>query len=119
MNDVATAPEDIALEAYDVSEYFSKQDYELLCPDSHSFYPPFIHFSMHKHNFVSAILTAFHLNLPLALRPQHFWLLILQVRARHVHSNSEKLRSRFVTHEGKKDIIIRHDSFVLGAAGND
>ena len=33
--------------------------------------------------------------------------------------NSEKLCSRFVTHEGKQDITIRCDSFVLGAAGND
>ena len=32
----------------------------------------------------------------------------------HVNENAEKLRSKFVSHEGKKEIVVRRDDFVKG-----
>jgi hypothetical protein len=73
----------------------------------------------HKNNFISAIITAFSEHFPLALRPQHFWILILQAISRHVDDKHEEVRSKWVAHDGKKKLTVRCDEFVLGKAGNN
>lgn len=51
--------------------------------------------------FFRCCLTAFAQHLPLKLSPDHFWTLITYAFAKHVDQNSEKLRKKFVKHEGK------------------
>lgn len=54
--------------------------------------------------FINCVITCFDNHLPLTLRPQHFWLLILQGVASHVEANPEELREKFVNFEGKVDL---------------
>ena len=69
--------------------------------------------------FVSTAVDAFYRHYPLALRPQHIWLLILQAIAEHVNQNAEKVRSKWVKHkEGKKTLAVVRDHFVKGQPNN-
>jgi hypothetical protein len=72
----------------------------------------------HPHGFIAAVTSAFKDHYPLSLRPQHFWLLILQGIAIHVDQNAEELRSKWVAHEGKKTLEVRCDEFSLGTPNN-
>jgi len=71
--------------------------------------------------FIDAIALAFDNHLPLSLRPEHFWTLILQGVAAHMNDkdNAEVLRAKFVKHEGRKVLKVIRDSFVLGKPVND
>ena len=60
--------------------------------------------------FVAACTMAFDKHLPLTLRPQHFWLCITQAVAMHVEDNSESLREKFVSHDGKKVLELYVDN---------
>lgn len=73
------------------------------------------------HGFIAAITQAWDDELPLALKPDHFWLLVLQAVAAHVTANAEELRSRFVTHAGQKVLRVHRDGWVggPGTAGYD
>jgi len=68
----------------------------------------------HPHGFIAAAVSAFANHYPLALRPQHFWLMILQAIATHVNLNAEELRSKWVTHKGKKVLKVWRNYFRLG-----
>jgi len=68
----------------------------------------------HAHGFIAAALAAFANHYPLALRPQHFWLMVLQAISTHVDLHAEALRSKWVAHEGKKELVVRRDEFVVG-----
>jgi hypothetical protein len=68
----------------------------------------------HPHGFIAAAVSAFANHYPLALRPQHFWLMILQAIATHVELHAEEVRSKWVAHQGKKELLVRRDEFVLG-----
>ena len=66
------------------------------------------------------LLTGFynaHINhLPIRIRPDDIWLLIVQAFSNHVNSDSEKLRKYFVNFEGKKKLEIVyaiHDCDIL------
>jgi len=72
----------------------------------------------HRHGFIAAVSEAFARHYPLALRPQHFWLLIAQAVAVHVDLNAESVRAQWVPHEGKKTLEVRCDEFVLGEAND-
>merc|ERR1719399_926026 len=69
---------------------------------------------VHHHGFIAAATAAFANHYPLALRPNHLWLLILQGVSKHVELNAEKVRHQWVAHEGKKELLVRRDNFVLG-----
>merc|ERR1712224_1092562 len=71
--------------------------------------------------FIGAVAIAFDSHLPLILRPEHFWTLIMQGVGSHINhkSNAESLRSKFVKHKGKMVLTVHRDSFQLGKAGND
>ena len=76
-----------------------------------------------RHNkscsFISAATQAWSAHHPLRLRPEHIWLLILQSTAVHVEQNAEKLREKFVQHQGKKELVVVRDGFLVGSAKND
>lgn len=71
------------------------------------------------HAFLLTLHWAYGDHRPLVLSPDMIWLLITQGFALHVHHNAEKLRHKFVAHEGKVVIQVRRDEFVKGFAGND
>jgi len=64
-------------------------------------------------HFISTVSYAFDRHIPLSLRPEHFWAIITQTVSIHVNENAEKLRDKFVTHQGKEVIKVRRDDFVL------
>jgi hypothetical protein len=70
------------------------------------------------HPFVAAVHRAFMDHRPLCLSPDAVWLMICQAVANHVNANAERLRSRFVRHEGKVQIDVRRDDFVKGSPEN-
>lgn len=61
------------------------------------------------HGFVEAIITAWCTHLPLILKPDHLWVLILQGIARHVATESEVLRNRIVSHEGIAELKVEYE----------
>lgn len=56
---------------------------------------------------------------PLVLSADHIWLKIIQGIAVHITENAEILRSVFVDFDGKKELIVDRDEFMLGNAMND
>ena len=71
------------------------------------------------HGFMETVHLSYAKHYPLILTPDSVWLTIAQGFGNHVNLNAEKLRKRFVSHEGKKEIILRRDSFVKGSPNND
>jgi len=57
---------------------------------------------------------AFANHYPLGLKPDDFWKAILYGFAMHVDKNAEQLRSKFVAHEGKKQLSIEVTHFSPG-----
>jgi len=62
--------------------------------------------------------TCFDQHKRLILSPDIIWLNIVQQLAIHVNQNSEQLRSKFVSFNGKKLIKVRRDDFVKGVQNN-
>lgn len=71
------------------------------------------------HSLVLAIHTAYDLHLPLVLRADHIWLVILQSFAAHIDRNHERYRSALVAHKGKKEIEIENPTLVPGENSSD
>jgi len=71
------------------------------------------------HPFVAAVDAAFRLHLPLALSPDHLWLLVAQGFSRIVNQDPEGMRAGFVRHEGTIPLEVRRDDFVAGSRTND
>merc|ERR1719242_359212 len=69
--------------------------------------------------FIDASLTAWSNHYPIRFKPEHIWLLILQGVAVHVDQNAEKLRRKYVNHNGKMTLKVIRDDFVLGSDKND
>lgn len=75
--------------------------------------------AMGPHGLANAIIAAFSEHYPLVISPDVFWVTLTQSLANHINANAEQLRSKFVSHEGKKKITINRDSFVKGSPDND
>eukprot|EP01084_Bolivina_argentea_P285000 488622_1 len=71
------------------------------------------------HSFIIAAELAYFLHYPLRISPSHIWLMILHAVGIHVDKNAELLRNKFVTHQGKKELIVERDEFVKGSRNND
>ena len=63
--------------------------------------------------FVQAVHLAYSFHLPLVITPDIIWHLISSQIAIHINKNAEKLREKFVNHEGKEKIRIVRNDFVL------
>lgn len=72
-----------------------------------------------SHGLMEAIHFSFSDHYPLVLSPDTVWLTLAQGFAAHVNANAESLRKRFVSHEGKKLILLERDHFVKGSPDND
>jgi hypothetical protein len=71
------------------------------------------------HPLIEAVHTAFAEHYPLTLSPDDVWLCLAQGFALHVEANAEKLRSRFVRHDGELALEVLRDDFVKGSPRND
>lgn len=71
-----------------------------------------------EHGLLHAVHLAYAEHRPLALSPDAVWLCIAQGFARHVHVNAERLRARFVRHEGQATLRVLRDDFVKGSPDN-
>jgi len=71
------------------------------------------------HGLIETILTAFDNHFPLILSPDHIWTTLVQGFAAHIRQDAEAFRGRFVSHEGKKKLVVRRDDFVMDAPDND
>lgn len=72
-----------------------------------------------SHPLVDAADIAFNNHLPLRIRPDDFWIAILQGFSTHVSQNPEKYRKLFVNHGGNIDLVVRRDFFIKGNSDND
>jgi hypothetical protein len=70
------------------------------------------------HSLIAAANLAYQHHFPLVLSPDILWLTLAQGLANHVNNHAEKMRHRFVAHEGKKLIQVRRDDFVKGSPEN-
>jgi len=66
------------------------------------------------HGFARAAHDAFYDHHPLVIRPDDIWFCITQGFATHVAQNQEALRSRLVSHEGKRKLGVERLDFILG-----
>ena len=70
------------------------------------------------HGFLAACMTAFARHLPLSLDATDIWTVISFAFAKHVDKHSEELRKNFVSHEGKKELLVIVDHFVMSRGGD-
>ncbi len=63
------------------------------------------------HPLIEAIHRAFADHRPLILSPDDIWLTIQQGFAHHVNENAESLRHKFVSHKGKRELVVEVESF--------
>ncbi|WP_309708642.1 DUF4419 domain-containing protein [Armatimonas sp.] len=63
------------------------------------------------HPLIEAIHRAFAEHRPLTLSPDDIWLTIQQGFAHHVNENAECLRHQFVSHQGKRELVVEVESF--------
>jgi hypothetical protein len=61
--------------------------------------------------FVHTVIQCYNIHHALVIRPDDVWLAILSQFNCFVNGNAEQLRKQFVSHEGKKELVIK-------AAGN-
>lgn len=73
------------------------------CSDYHAQVIDCVHF----HPLLAAVYSAFANHRPLVLSPDHIWITIAQGIAHHMAIHGEKLRSRFVSHQGKKNLVFQ------------
>jgi len=66
------------------------------------------------HPLAAAAHEAFYEHRPLVLSPDVLWFCLAQGLAHHINLNAERLRHRFVRHEGKKRLLVSRPDFVLG-----
>ena len=67
-----------------------------------------------RNGFLRACEIAWAEHYPLKIDPSHIWLCITQAVALHVDKNGEKLREKWVIHDGKKQLRVRRDHFIKG-----
>lgn len=67
-----------------------------------------------NNGLITTIQVAFARHHPLTLSPDDIWFTIAQGLAGFINEHSEKLRKQLVSWEGKKEIEIERDEFILG-----
>jgi hypothetical protein len=67
---------------------------------------------------LAAVFTAFSQHRPLTLTPDAVWLTIAQGVAQHMTLHGEELRSRFVAHQGKLELVFECRDWVEGSPEN-
>lgn len=57
-------------------------------------------------NFIGSFLNAYNTHSDVVLNPDNIWLMILLFLSKYIDTHAEILRSKFVTHEGQKSLVI-------------
>ena len=60
-----------------------------------------------NNGLVGTIFTAYNNHHNIQLRPEDFWTAVMTQFSLYVNANAEKLRNIFVTHNGKKQLIVQ------------
>lgn len=102
----------------DVAEMSERYPYEKDA-DSYRLMRDFQKSRYRLHPMIGTVHQAFALHYPLTLSPDHIWLLLCQGFANHVNTHAEKLRSKFVQHQGKITLEVRRDAFIKDSPDND
>lgn len=63
------------------------------------------------HSFLGAVHRCFQEHRPLSISPDHIWMMIVQGFGIHMQMNAEALRSHFVQHKDKVELLIHRDDF--------
>ncbi len=69
-------------------------------------------------SLLAAVYTAFNEHRPLVLTPDAVWITIAQGVAHHMTIHGERLRSRFVSHQGKLELAFECRDWVEGSPEN-
>lgn len=59
-----------------------------------------------SNNFIGSFLNAYNTHCDVVLNPDNIWIMISLFFSKYVDSNAEALRSKFVTHEGQKKLVV-------------
>src|SRR6187399_703239 len=70
------------------------------------------------HPLLAAVFLAYSEHRPLVLTPDSVWLTIEQGVAHHMLVHAERLRDRFVTHQGKLKLTVELNGWVKGSPEN-
>lgn len=84
------------------------------CSDYHSAVVEGVRFQP----FLAAVYMAYSEHRPLVLSPDGVWITIAQGVAHHMAVHGERLRERFVAHQGKKTLTFECDGWVLESPEN-
>lgn len=74
--------------------------------------------NVHFQPLLVAAHFAFSQHRPLVLSPDMIWVTIAQGLAQHIKNHAEKLRDKFVGHNGKLDITVERNDLVKGSPEN-
>ena len=72
----------------------------------------------HYQPLLAAVYTAYSLHYPLVLSPDAVWITITQGIAHHMAVEGERLRDRFVDHQGKLTLTFQSQDWVKGTPEN-
>ncbi len=73
---------------------------------------------VHYQPLLAAVYTAFNEHRPLVLTPDAVWITIAQGVAHHMAIHGERLRSSFVSHEGKLELAFQCRDWAVGSPEN-
>lgn len=90
---------------HDKSKPFERLDLQAVSAGSDSV---LVQSHWQKNSLFETVVLAYNNHLPLELKPDDIWLIILQSIAQHLSlgDNAEKYRSVFVEHQGKEEIVV-------------
>src|SRR5262245_5259424 len=74
--------------------------------------------SVHYQPLLAAVYTAFSQHRPLVLTPDAVWITVSQGVAHHMAIHGERLRSQFVAHQSKLDLVFECSDWVEGSPEN-
>ena len=74
---------------------------------------------VHMDALLSAVMSAFNNHHPIVFTPDLVYGYLAKGIAIHIEKFPEELRSLFVSHTGKKDLLYSNESFVRGCKDND
>lgn len=101
------------LQPYDISRLIkpTKQSNPNVLASEHLYKDNFI--PSEGNSFVAAFLCSFQNHLPISIKPDDIWICIQHAVGMEINKYPEEYRSKFVNHEGQKELTVRRDGFSL------
>lgn len=82
-------------------------------------YPEYPVMAPFDNGFVGTLYNAYSQHHALVLRPDDIWLAITMTFANYVDHHAEKMRSSFVSHEGKKELVVEVNTSIKAMDWDD